>query len=149
MEGNEAMNSAQLAGKAGVSVRMLRYYHKTGVLPEPPRSANGYRRYDTPDLIRVLRIKRLLALGISLKSMTGLLDRAPQDPADSLDELDRELQAEIDRLSHQRQLLARARVEHTTVDHPVAELERCAGDTWSDSGQVIDINRFALVGESH
>ncbi|MFD5329935.1 MULTISPECIES: MerR family transcriptional regulator [Actinomycetes] len=110
------MNSAQLASRAGVSVRMLRYYHKGGVLDEPPRSANGYRQYDTQDLIRVLRIKRLAALGFSLKSMPPLLDENRTHSADSWDELDRELEEEINRLSYQRHLLARARGGSITVD---------------------------------
>lgn len=98
---------------------MLRYYHKGGVLDEPPRSANGYRQYDRQDLIRVLRIKRLAALGFSLKSMPPLLDEQ-RTHNDSLDELDRELQEEINRLSYQRQLLARARVAPITVDQAQA-----------------------------
>ncbi|MDV2475527.1 hypothetical protein F8M49_09195 [Rhodococcus zopfii] len=89
---------------------------KGGVLDEPPRSANGYRQYDTQDLIRVLRIKRLSALGLSLKSMPPLLDEHRTDTADSWDELDRELREEISKLSYQRRLLARARVGPVAVD---------------------------------
>lgn len=61
------MRSKELADLAGVTVRALRHYHQLGLLPEPPRAKNGYREYGAVDLARVLRIKRLSSLGISLQ----------------------------------------------------------------------------------
>ena len=50
------MLSSELAELAGVTVRTLRHYHQIGLLPEPPRSTGGYRRYNVSDLVRLLRI---------------------------------------------------------------------------------------------
>ncbi|MFB6396426.1 MerR family transcriptional regulator [Polymorphospora lycopeni] len=112
------MNSGEVARLAGVSVRTLRHYHQIGVLPEPPRAANGYRRYRAGDLVRLLRIKRLAALGIPLERMPQLLDGTGQDPPELLDQLDRELAAQIERLTRQREVIARIRAEGTAPDIP-------------------------------
>ena len=50
------MRSNDVAKLAGVTVRTLRHYHQLGLLPEPPRQANGYRDYSPADVARVLRI---------------------------------------------------------------------------------------------
>lgn len=68
------MRSKELADLAGVTVRTLRHYHQMGLLPEPPRADNGYRTYGALDLARVLRIKRLASLGMSLQQVKRALD---------------------------------------------------------------------------
>ncbi|MBO4273911.1 MerR family DNA-binding transcriptional regulator [Microbispora triticiradicis] len=39
------MRIGELAALVGVSTCTVRHYHQRGVLPEPPRRDNGYRRY--------------------------------------------------------------------------------------------------------
>lgn len=116
------MNSGELARLAGVTVRALRHYHRVGVLAEPERRDNGYRVYDVHDLIRVLRIKRLASLGIPLAQMAELLDDPNDDTNDGagrlLDELDAELAAQIDRLTKQRETIARLRTHGSRPDLP-------------------------------
>lgn len=111
------VRSGELARLAGVTVRALRHYHHVGVLEEPARGHNGYRDYDVRDLIRVLRIRRLAAIGIPLESMPALLDGSG-DAADVLDELDRELAGQIDRLARQRSVIARLREHGAAPDLP-------------------------------
>lgn len=75
------MHSNEVAKLAGVTVRTLRHYHSIGLLPEPPRSANGYREYGALDLARLLRIKRLAGLGFPLSrigEMLGQMDGSGQ-----------------------------------------------------------------------
>ncbi|MEP7766198.1 MerR family transcriptional regulator [Sanguibacter sp. 25GB23B1] len=112
------MHSGELARLAGVTVRALRHYHQVGVLPEPERRSNGYRDYDVHDLVRVLRIKRLAALGIPLERMPELLDAASPDSGDLLAELDAELARQIERLTRQRSLVARLRDHDAPLDLP-------------------------------
>ena len=112
------MHSGELARLAGVTVRALRHYHQVGVLPEPERRTNGYRSYDVHDLIRVLRIKRLASLGVPLERMPQLLDDAASDGGGLLDELDAELAAQIQRLTEQRELIARLRIHDAPPDVP-------------------------------
>ena len=37
------MRIGELAGLVGISTRAIRHYHRVGPLPEPARTANGYR----------------------------------------------------------------------------------------------------------
>ncbi|PPF33364.1 MerR family transcriptional regulator [Pseudoclavibacter sp. AY1H1] len=113
-----AVNSSELARRAGVTVRALRHYHQVGVLDEPPRSSNGYRQYGVHHLIRVLRIRRLSALGIALEEMPRLLDEHGAEAPAVLDRLDAELAAQIDHLTAQRELIAQLRPLPTTPDLP-------------------------------
>lgn len=111
------MLSSELAEVAGVTVRTLRHYHQIGLLPEPPRSAGGYRRYDVGHLIRLLRITRLTALGVPLSDIPAVLD----DPAAAerlLDELAREATAEIDRLTARLENIAVLRRTGSPPDLP-------------------------------
>ena len=105
------MRSSELAALAGVTVRALRHYHQLGVLPEPERGHNGYRTYNAGDLIRLLRIKRLAAIGIPLDAMAELLDddgghRGGAGPAALLDELEEGVDAELERLQQQKRLIS-------------------------------------------
>jgi len=102
------MRSSELAQLAGVTVRTLRHYHRIGLLPEPPRSAGGYRRYDAGDLVRLLRITRMAALGVPLSALPALLDD-PTAAEELLDELDRQAAAEIERLTARRAGIAALR----------------------------------------
>lgn len=111
------MLSSELAELAGVTVRTLRHYHQIGLLPEPPRSIGGYRRYDVSDLVRLLRITRSTALGVPLSALPAVLD----DPAaveELLDELDRQAAAEIERLNARRADIAALRSSGSPPDLP-------------------------------
>lgn len=111
------MRSGELARLAGVTVRALRHYHRVGVLAEPERRSNGYREYDVHDLVRVLRIRRLAALGVPLETVRGLLDD-DGGADDVLDELDAELARQVERLTTQRRLVAALRAHGAAPDLP-------------------------------
>lgn len=72
------MRSSDIARLAGVSIRTLRHDHQIGLLPEPPRSANGYRVYAASDLVRVLRTRRLVDLGVPLSRVNSTVDVAEE-----------------------------------------------------------------------
>ena len=63
----------QLAGAAGTTVRAVRHYHARGLLPEPVRRPNGYREYDAAALLRLVRVRRLVGLGLSLPEVRDAL----------------------------------------------------------------------------
>ena len=81
------MRSAELARLAGTTVRTLRHYHQIGLLDEPRRSAGGYRDYGLEHLVRVLGVRRLVALGLSLEAVAETLDGPRERRDDLLDEL--------------------------------------------------------------
>lgn len=64
----------RIAKLADVGVDTVRFYEQRGLLPEPKRTAAGYRLY-TPDTVsRLSFIRRAKALGFSLEDITTLLN---------------------------------------------------------------------------
>lgn len=63
----------KLARAAEVGVDTVRFYERAGLLKKPPRSASGYRLYDTADAARLRFIRRAKALGFSLDEIVELL----------------------------------------------------------------------------
>ena len=129
------MRSKEVADLAGVTVRTLRHYHHIGLLPEPPRSANGYRVYGAVDLARVLRIRRLASLGMSLQQVAETLAAETEEAAaqadgcdakgsdgacDALAALDAELAERIEQLQEQRRVIADLRARTIDPDVPPA-----------------------------
>lgn len=98
-------STRQLAELAGTSVRAVRHYHDVGLLDEPERASNGYKRYGVAHLLRVLRIKRLADLGIPLSQIAEMGD-GDDFPRDALQTLDAELATTIERLQRIRVELA-------------------------------------------
>jgi DNA-binding transcriptional MerR regulator len=114
------VNSSELARATNTTVRALRHYHTLGILPEPPRGENGYRQYGYRELIRVLQIKRLSQLGITLKNMAPLLEALGAGTTDLslLEALDKELELQIEQIERQRTLLAHLRKYEVSLDTP-------------------------------
>lgn len=113
-----AMRSKDVAALAAVSVRTLRHYHQVGILPEPDRSPNGYRRYTLAHVGTLLRIRRLVALGVSLDQVPAFLGDEAQHGDTLLEDLERELAARVDQLQEQRDLIALLRAQHRRPDLP-------------------------------
>ncbi len=100
-----AWSTRQLAELAGTTVRTIRHYHQIGLLEEPARSRNGYKHYGTAHLVRLLKIRRLAALGLTLAQIAGLEDLG-RCPAELLQTLEHDLGAQIERLQQARSELA-------------------------------------------
>ena len=96
----------QLADYVGVTVRAVRHYHARGLLPEPERDGSGYRRYGAGAVADLVRIKTLAEAGVPLSRVQTLLAAPPDEFARAIEEIDRGLQAEIDRLQRARTRVA-------------------------------------------
>ncbi len=70
----EVLSIGQLAEAAGVHVETIRYYERRGLLPEPPRTAGGYRQYGPDDLWRLEFVRRAKTLGFTLTEVGELLE---------------------------------------------------------------------------
>ncbi|WP_211247686.1 MerR family transcriptional regulator [Cryptosporangium arvum] len=95
-------STRELAEVAGTTVKTVRHYHRTGLLPEPHRADNGYRQYETTHLIRLLRIRRLVELGVSLPEIT-VIEGSGEGAEQTFRALDAELAASIE---HQQRVRA-------------------------------------------
>lgn len=68
-----ALTRSALARAAGVAPSAVRSYERAGVLPEPARTAKGYRVYGPDDVERLRFVRRAQELGFTLGEITGLL----------------------------------------------------------------------------
>ena len=68
------LQRAELARRTGCNLQTMRYYEKIGVMPDPPRTASGYRVYDEAHVSRLRFILRARELGFSIEHIRGLLD---------------------------------------------------------------------------
>lgn len=75
------MRIGELAARASVNVQTVRYYERRGLVPEPARTASGYRQYDFDALERLHFIKRAQGLGFSLDEVGELLGLRVDDPS--------------------------------------------------------------------
>ncbi|MEE4492925.1 MerR family transcriptional regulator [Streptomyces sp. NPDC050529] len=124
------MRIGELASRAGVSVRSVRYYEEQGLLAST-RSASGQRHYTDDAVERVDFVQRLYAAGLSSRTVAELLpcvDAPSRENSDSAlgrmaQERDR-LSAHIDELVRTRDaldaLVATARAHREQLGSPVA-----------------------------
>lgn len=69
----EGLTIGKIARSAGVGVETIRFYEREGLVPEPPRSASGYRKYPREAVERLRFIRRAKELGFSLKEVEELI----------------------------------------------------------------------------
>jgi MerR family mercuric resistance operon transcriptional regulator len=66
----------EIAQETGVTVEALRYYERLGLLPSPPRTEGGARRYGRDVVDRVRFIKQAQTLGLTLREVLELVGEA-------------------------------------------------------------------------
>lgn len=123
------MTIGALAGLAGTTPRAIRHYHAVGVLPEPARRDNGYRQYDLGDAARLVRVRRLIELGLSLAQVADAVSSAEESGADLrqvLVQLDADLARQEQAIGERRRRLANllAREGDLAVSDEVADVLR-------------------------
>lgn len=119
------MQIGELAAIAGVSTRAVRHYHAQGVLIEPPRRSNGYREYGSRDLLSLLRVVRLTALGLSLDEVRDVLgDPSGTELQNILADVAADLEHQQEQLTRQRARIATALAadDHLAFSPQIAEL---------------------------
>lgn len=86
------MRIGEIAALVGITPRAVRHYHHLGLLPEPPRRANGYREYGIRDAVLLARIRRLTELGLGLDEVRDVVaDDEGRELVEVLEELDADL----------------------------------------------------------
>ncbi|MGW7342630.1 MerR family transcriptional regulator [Streptomyces sp. NPDC054854] len=114
------------AAFAGTTPRAIRHYHAIGLLPEPARGGDGRRRYGYDDMIRLLWIRKMAAVGISLDDMRAAFDKV-QDIEEILSRLEETLAAREAEIERQR-----AAVRHLqAVGSPLGLLSELVTDRLS------------------
>ena len=65
------LRRGELARRAGCNIETVRYYERIGLMPNPPRSENGFRSYEERHLTRLTFIRRARELGFTLEEEIG------------------------------------------------------------------------------
>jgi DNA-binding transcriptional MerR regulator len=73
MEESRSLRIGEIAREVGVSPDTIRHYERVGVLPHPPRTLAGYRRFSAETIERVRLVRRALAIGFSLAELARIL----------------------------------------------------------------------------
>ena len=102
------MRIGELAARAGVSVRALRYYEEQGLLTST-RSASGQRHYTEYAVERVVFLQRMYAAGLSSRTITELLPCVDSPSEETSDAALVRMAEERDRLSEHIEDLIRTR----------------------------------------
>jgi MerR family copper efflux transcriptional regulator len=133
------MRIGQLASRAGVTVKTIRFYEQAGVLPEPARRESGYRDYDESDVPHLQFVKAAQAAGLTLAEIREVIavreHGGPpcQHVVELLDAHTADLDRRIAELTALRADVKRLRARADTLDP-----SRCAPATVC---QVIPIHR--------
>lgn len=111
------MKIGQLADRTGVSTKTIRYYEDIGVLPEPERATNGYRRYAESAAERLEFIQDAQSAGMSLTEIQTILDLRDHGEA-TCGHVIGSLEAQLDQVDDQMEELRRTRQRLTEIlDH--------------------------------
>ncbi|WP_393053394.1 MerR family transcriptional regulator [Streptomyces sp. LN549] len=110
------MRIGELASRAGVSIRSVRYYEEQGLLAST-RSPSGQRHYTDEEVERVAFIQRLYAAGLSSRTIVELLPCVDAPSRENSDSALERMAQERDRLSTHIDDLLRTR---DTLDALVA-----------------------------
>ncbi|GAA2325531.1 MerR family transcriptional regulator [Streptomyces kunmingensis] len=90
------MKIGELARRAGVTTRTLRYYEEQDLL-HPERQPNGYRSYPESALLRVEQIRDLLAAGLSTRVIRVVVPCFEGSGSELRPQVDEELAANLAR----------------------------------------------------
>lgn len=83
MNATATLTTGEVAEHAGVNLQTVRYYERRGLIPEPPRTAGGFRQYGPEAVARIRFVKRAQELGFTLDEIEGLLDLRADAGADA------------------------------------------------------------------
>ena len=97
--GNSRLRIGEVAARAGLNPKTLRYYEALGVLQSPSREANGYRRFPPETLELLAFIRQAQGLGFTLEEIREVLAirRRGEVPCTHVRALLRQKAVELDR----------------------------------------------------
>ncbi len=142
----EEFTIGEAARRTGVSAKAIRYYESIGLLPRPPRHANGYRRYSMADINRLILLRRVRLLGVPLSIAKPLLDDTPHARCI-------EVQQELVKLVHERlttldQEIAQLRAFRAELETYQRTLEECHPDETESFSACMDMRCIAFSGDT-
>jgi DNA-binding transcriptional MerR regulator len=68
------MQIGAIVKRIGLSADAIRFYERNSLLPRPPRTQGGFRKYDESDVETLAFIRRVQGLGFTLNEVRELLN---------------------------------------------------------------------------
>ena len=93
----DGLDSGELAKRSGVRLQTVRYYERRGLLPKPPRTQAGYRKFPSATVGRIRFIKRAQELGFQLDEIQELLSLRV-DPHTTCADIKKRAEAKIENI---------------------------------------------------
>ena len=124
----------ELARRTNTKVQTIRYYESIDLVPQPPRSEGGQRRYDEAALNRLAFIRHARELGFGLDAIRDLLSLGdyPEQSCERADAIAR------DQLGHVERRIRRLQSLKLELERMLAE---CHG------GRVVDCRVIEVLGD--
>jgi MerR family mercuric resistance operon transcriptional regulator len=119
------LKRSDLARLTGCNLETIRYYESVGLMPDPPRSPAGHRRYGRPHVERLSFVMRARDLGFTMEEIRGLL---------ALVDRGRHTCAEVERMGRHHLGVVRAKIRDLQeIETILAEtIARCTGSDTPD-----------------
>ena len=145
------VNIGQAAKASGLSERMLRYFEKQGLVPEPARSEGGYRDYTMSDVTRMRMIALAQDVGLStdlIRQLLAMMDGGVYDYATTV-EIETAAEAELDRKERAFEELRHC-IKLRSVPRPLGLLPDQETDAiWQPPAQAREVERPTAPSGEH
>ncbi|MEU1745219.1 MerR family transcriptional regulator [Micromonospora arida] len=135
MSGQTFHTIGDLARRTGLSVKTIRYYSDSGVVPPTDRSAAGYRRYGPTAVARLELVRTLRDLGLDLATIRRVVDH--EVPLHEVAAAHAEALAVQIRVLRLRQAVLTVAARRGSGPGEVDELHRLAQLTDRERGQLV------------
>ncbi|MBV6273626.1 Cd(II)/Pb(II)-responsive transcriptional regulator [Alcaligenaceae bacterium CGII-47] len=121
------MRIGELSKLTNVDIETIRYYERIGLLPEAPRSENGYRNYGTPSVERLAFIRHCRALDMPLAETQRILAFAdhPQTDCGDIDSL---IDTQLDRVRARLQSMQALEQQLTVLRSRCGSVQHSEGE---------------------
>lgn len=119
------LKRSDLARRTGCNLETIRYYESVGLMPDPPRTSSGHRRYGSAHVERLNFVMRARDLGFSMEEIRGLL---------SLVDRGSHTCAEVERMGRHHLEVVRFKIRdlETIEDLLARTIARCTRDDTHD-----------------
>lgn len=114
------LKRSDLARLTACNLETIRYYENVGLMPDPPRTSSGHRRYGSAHVERLNFVMRARDLGFTMEEIRGLL---------SLIDRGSNTCAEVERMGRHHLDVVRAKIRDLqAIEAVLAQtISRCTG----------------------
>lgn len=128
-------STRQLAELTGTTVNTIRHYHAVGLLEQPARRLNGYKQYGVRELVSLLRVLRLVRLGVPLSQVCDVAGTG-SDASEIMRQVDADLGAHVERIQRARSEVAAILRDDAPPDAPPGFADVAAHLSESDTAML-------------